>query len=270
MAAMLDLTRSEYSVVWLPTETSVVPTMPRSHQAKKEPSSRKRPAPEIRDPRSVARFLVAICIGVIATLTWQSYSNAARQLAAGSSSPLGSLAAEISPGMMVRAAFAVVPSSDQPDFVTLRQGIDRLATSQQRISASFLELASAQDQLASTQQEMMRDITRLQQTERHVVSIVSVPLPRPAPIEMRRHPSRLASKAAGAGSNAHHAVTSYPSVGSSSPAPAQSTRVDTSHKRMQSYAPDLINSASEPLGRNFLIASRTLMSAFSRVTGIQL
>jgi hypothetical protein len=264
MGSTLNLRRSEYSVVWLPIKPSVDATMPLSCGVKNDPDSGRRAVPEMRDSRAIARFLMAICIGVIATLAWQSYSNAAKQLVAGSSLPSGGLApiAEITPDVMAPAAFAVVPSPDQPVLAALRQNIDQLATSQQRISLSFLQLASAQEQ-------MMRDTTRLQQTERHIVS-ASVPLPRPAPAETRNHASRPAAKVASAGPNAHHAVTSSTSAGASSPLPTQWTRLDTGHKRTQSSAADLRSAASEPLRQSLLSASRNLMSALSRIAGIQL
>ena len=271
MGSTLNLRRSEYSVVWLPIKPSVDATMPLSCGVKNDPDSGRQAVPEKRDSRAIARFLVAICIGVIATLAWQSYSNAAKQLVAGSSLPSGGLApiAQITQDVMAPAAFAVVPSPDQPDLAALRQNIDQLATSQQRISLSFLQLASAQAQHASAQEQMMRDITRLQQTERHIVS-ASVPLPRPAPAETRNHASRPAAKVASAGPNAHHAVTSSTSAGASSPLPTQWTRLDTGHKRTQSSAADLRSSASEPLRQSLLSASRNLMSALSKIAGIQL
>jgi hypothetical protein len=272
MGSTLTLRRSEYSVVWLPTKPSVGATMPPPYELKNDPISGKQAAPEMRDRRAMARFLVAICIGVIATLAWQSYSNAAKQLVAGSSLPFGGLAriAETTPDVRAPVALAVIPSPDQPDLAALRQNIDQLATSQQRISQSFLQLASAQEQIASARQQMMRDITRLQQTERRIVSDASVPLPRPAPAERRKHASRPAATMAGAGPNVRHAVTSSTSAGASSLLPVQLTRLDTSHKRTQSSAADLRSSPSEPLGQSLMSASRNLMSALSRITGIQL
>jgi hypothetical protein len=271
MGFTLTLRRSEYSVVWLPAKPSMDAIAPPPNDVRNDPISGKQAAPEMRDRRAVARFLVAICAGVIATLAWQSYSNAAKQLVAGSSLPFRGLAriAETTPDVMAPVAFAVVPSPDQPGLAALQQNIDQLATSQQRISLSFLELAAAQEQIASAQQQMMRDITRLQQTERHIVSNASVPLPRPAPAETRKHASRPATKVGSAGPNAHHAVTP-PTSGASSPLPLQLTRLNTGYNRTQSSAADLRSSASEPFGQSLMSASRNLMSALSRIAGIQL
>ncbi len=266
MGSTLTLRRSEYSVVWLPAE----PSAGAPYVLKNDPISGKQAAPEMRDWRAMARLLMAICIGVIATLAWQSYSNAAKQLV-GSSLPVGGLAriAETTPAVRVSAAFAVVPSPDQPGLAAVRQDIDQLVTSQQRISVSFLQFGSSQEQIASAQQQMMRDITRLQQNERHIVS-ASVPLPRPAPAETRKHAPRAAAKAASTGPNAHHAATSLTSAGASSLLPTQLTRLDTGYKRTQSSTVDLTSWASEPLGQSLMSAGRDLMSALSKIAGIQL
>src|SRR6267378_8078822 len=52
---------------------------------KRQPSARKR-------PRSLARFLIAFGTGVAATLLWQSYGDAAREMIANSYTRLGRLA----------------------------------------------------------------------------------------------------------------------------------------------------------------------------------
>lgn len=262
MSITLSLERSEYSVVWLAAGRSVEATSPPQRDVKNDPSSRKRAVPEMR---ATARFLLAICIGVIATLTWQSYSKAAKQLTVGSSSPVGGSApvGEMTANQIVPAAFAVVPSPDQSEVATLRQNVDQLTSSQRQISLSFVQLASAQ-------QQIMRDIAKLQQTERPMVTAASVPLPRPAPVEARKHAARLAAKSVGAGPSPHNVVTSSINTRASSPLSAQLTRLDAGHKRTQSSAADLKSSASDVLGRNLMSASQNLMSALSKITGIQL
>jgi hypothetical protein len=52
---------------------------------KRQPSARKR-------PRSLTRFLIAFCTGIAATLLWQSYGDAAREVIANSYTRLGWLA----------------------------------------------------------------------------------------------------------------------------------------------------------------------------------
>lgn len=274
MSFTLSLDRSEYSVVWLPVKPLAPAALPPPRDKKNGPIPGRRAVPAVPALRAVARFLVAMCIGVAATLTWQSYSKAAKQLAADSSlQVVGSAAAAgITANQIVPAAFAAVPPPDQPDLAILRQNFDRLAASQRQISLGFVQLASAQEQ-------MMRDITRLQQTGQYpasntLVSNASVPLPRPAPAEMRKHASRPAAKAASAGPSAHHAMTSSmtssASTGASSPLPVQLARFDGGHKRTQSSVSDLRGSTSDPLGESLMFARRNLISALSKITGIPL
>jgi hypothetical protein len=258
MGSALSLRQSEFSVVWLPAKPSVDATIPPQGDLKDRPASSK---PAVRGLRAIARFLAAFCIGIVATLGWQSYSDAARQLAASSSLQFGGSApqvapiAQITPGVIAPAASAV-PSSDQQRFAAVRQSVDQLAMSQQEMNRSVVQLASAQEQ-------MMRDIARLQETERYIVSKMSVPLPRPAPAQTRKHASRVVATTVGAGPNAHHAATSSTSVGSSS-LPVLLTRLDTGHKRTRTSAADVKSSApAEPF-------SQSLMSALSRITGIRL
>jgi hypothetical protein len=52
---------------------------------KRQPSARKR-------PRSLTRFLIAFCTGIAATLLWQAYGDAAREMVANSYPQLGWLA----------------------------------------------------------------------------------------------------------------------------------------------------------------------------------
>jgi hypothetical protein len=250
MGSVLDLGQSEYSVVWLPIKPSVPATVPPVDGSKK--AGRSFVAAE-RDLRSISRFLVAFCIGVIATLAWQSCSDAARQLVETSSLQFGGLAAiaRTTPDLTAPATFAA-PSPDKQQLAAVQENVDQRAASQRQVNLSVVQLASAQEQIA-------RDFDSLQQLERHTISKISVPLPRPAPAEMRKHASRLATATAGAGPNAHHAVTSSTSFRSSSSlSPVVSLRLDTGHK------------APAPFSHSLISASERLMLALSKITGIQL
>jgi hypothetical protein len=97
MGSVLNLKRSEYSVVWLPTEPSVGATVPPAGDLKNDPVPSNEALPG-RDPSAISRFLVAFCIGVIATLAWQSCSDAARQLVVGGSAPI----AQTTPGAVAK------------------------------------------------------------------------------------------------------------------------------------------------------------------------
>jgi hypothetical protein len=261
MGSVLNLRRSEYSVVWLPIKSSVDATMPPADDPKN--AERSLVAVE-RDLRARSRFLVAFCIGVIATLAWQSCSDAARQLVETSSLQLGALAAiaQTTPDVIAPATVAA-PSLDKQHLAAVQESVDQRAASQRQINPSVVQLASAREQIA-------HDFDSLQQIERRTISEISVPLPRPAPAETRKHASRLATTKAGAGPNAHHAVTSSPGFGSSSLSPVVSMRRDTGHKQTRSSAAALRNSAPEPFSQSLISASERLMLALSKITRIQL
>jgi hypothetical protein len=261
MGSVLDLGRSEYSVVWLPIKPSVPATVPPADNSKN--AGRRFVAAE-RDLRSICRFLVAFCIGVIATLAWQSCSDAARQLVEASSLQFGGSAAigQTTQDVTAPATFAA-SSLDKQHLAAVQENVDQRAASQHQVNLSVVRLASAQEQIARAFDSL--------QIERQTISKISVPLPRPAPAEMRKHASRLATATAGAGPNAHHAVTSSTSFRSSSSlSPVVSMRLDTGHKQTRSSAAALRNSAPEPFSQSLISASNRLMLALSKITGIQL
>ena len=265
MGSVLNLTQSEYSVVWLPAEPSVDATMPSRDELKIGPVAGDEALPGMRDARAMPRFLVAFCIGVIATLVWQSCSDAARQLVESSSLQLGGLApvAQTAPDVIAQATFAAA-SLDEQRLAAGQQNVNQLAASQPWMNPTVVPLASPQEHIALA-------FASLQQTERHTASKISVPLPRPAPAEARKHAWRPAMTTTGTGPNAHHPVTSSTSVGSSSPSQVLSTRLDTGHnKRIRSSAAAPRSSAPEPLSQRLISASQSLASALSKITGIQL
>jgi hypothetical protein len=258
MGCVLSLGRSEYSVVWLPIKPPAEATIARADDPKNDPLRGYEASLGTPDRRPMSRFPVTFCIGVIAVLAWQSCSDAARRLVETSSLQFGGLAAiaHTTPDMIALATVAT-PSLDKQHLAAIAENVDQRAASQQR--TNLVQLASAQEQIT-------RDFDSLHQTERHTISKMSVPLPRPAPAETRNYASRPTTP--GAGPNAHHAVTPSTSVGSSSPSPVMSMRLDARRKRTQSLAP--APRSSEPFGQSLISASQRLMLALSRITGIQL
>jgi hypothetical protein len=257
MGSVLDLGRSEYSVVWLPIKPSVHATMPPADDSKNAGQSF---VAVERDLRGMYRFLVAFCIGVIATLAWQSCSDAARQLVETSSLQFGGLAAiaQTTLDVTTPATFAA-PSLDKQHPTPVQENVDQRAASQHQVNLSVVQLASAQEQIARAFDSL--------EIERQTTSKISVPLPRPAPAE-RKHASRLATATAGAG--AHHAAMSSPGFGPPSLSPVVSMRHDTGHKQTRPSVAALRSAAPEPFSQSLVSASERLMLALSKITGIQL
>jgi hypothetical protein len=116
-------------------------------------------------PLAFARYLIAFFIGVAATVGWQTYGDAAREMIAPAAS-----------------------SADQQRFNALgldldevRQSIDRVATS---IATSQEQITRSVDQLAAGQEQMTREITKLQAVEQYVLYKNSEPAQRPATAPM--------------------------------------------------------------------------------------
>ena len=162
------------------------------------PSERR--SPGRRASRALVGFLIAFCIGVAATLAWQSYGEVARETIASSSPQFGWLAPQAVPVAqtaldMIAPVTPVDPSPDQQrleamslDLSAMRQSVDHLAASLEQTMRSVDQLAGGQaqmtrtvGQLAAGQEQMKQDITKLQAAEQNILrKIASAPPPRPA------------------------------------------------------------------------------------------
>jgi hypothetical protein len=99
------------------------------------------------------RFLIAVCVGVAATLAWQSYGDTARQIVANSYPQLSWLAPEAAVAQTAPAAIApAIASLDQQELKTMSRD---LAALRQRID----QLAAAQERMARAQQEILGNIS---------------------------------------------------------------------------------------------------------------
>jgi hypothetical protein len=111
-------------------------------------------------------FLTIFCIGVGATIAWQSYGT--REMIASSHPQVSGLAPQAEP-LVGKApdvlASRTASSSDQRqpngillDFDAVRQSIDRIATS---IASSQGRMTSSADQIATTQEQMARSLDQI-------------------------------------------------------------------------------------------------------------
>jgi hypothetical protein len=177
-----------------------------------------RPSLGWRTSRSLARFLVAACVGVAASLVWQSYGDTARQMIANSAPQLGSLLpsppvvnppsgreradeqpsplaiqaptpqaasaqAEAVASMASETPAATAPTVSSPE---LRQQLERMVHDLGAVRQSVEQLAAGQEQMA-------RDIAKLETAEQDIRRRISalppaaatvrkpVPPPQPAP-----------------------------------------------------------------------------------------
>lgn len=180
MGAMPSPAQSKLYAGLLPVELSVEALTAHAANLKSDQSKNLEPSLAERSSRAIARFLITFYIGVIATLAWQSYSDAARGFIARLSPQLGWLAPPA-------ASSQTVP--DPIDEVT--RNVDRIvAAGQEQMARSVGQLATSQeqitrtvDQLAASQGQIAREIIKLQAISQYGKN--SEPPQRPAPAPMR-------------------------------------------------------------------------------------
>jgi hypothetical protein len=120
------------------------------------------------------RFLITFCVGVFATLAWQSYGDMARERIANSYPQLGWLAPEAAVAQTAPAT--IVPPITSPDQQELKVMSSDLAALRQRV-----------DQIAAGQDRITRDITvKLQAAEQDILDKISAPPSQPAAAPPRK------------------------------------------------------------------------------------
>jgi hypothetical protein len=126
-----------------------------------------------RRSRALVRWPITFCVGVAATLAWQSYGDVARETVASSYPQLAWLAPQdASPVQTAADAAAPEPAAPAPDpqelkamlleFAAVRQSVDRLAAA-----------------LSAGNQQMAGDIASLQAAQQAILRKISAPAPRP-------------------------------------------------------------------------------------------
>jgi hypothetical protein len=191
MSAMPSPAQSEFSEGSLTIKPSGdVPTV-QQDDLRNDRFQRGRRSSAKRAPLALARFLITFCIGVGATLAWQSYGDTAREMIATASPQLAWLAVPAAPvaqdpaetvAPTEPAGAPAAPSPDQPqlssvsllDLDAVRQSVDRIAANQDQMTRSIGQLAAGQEQ-------MTREIAKLQSIEQYILYKNSEPSPRPAP-----------------------------------------------------------------------------------------
>jgi len=134
----------------------------------------KRPSLGKRASRSLTRFLIIFCIGVAATLAWQSYGDAAREMIANSSPELSWLAPQATP-LAQTASDMPAPAPSATPSPELKQ-----------LSLAFATMRQSVDQLAASQQQMADGIAKLAADQQELLHKISAPPPRPAPTPARK------------------------------------------------------------------------------------
>ena len=204
MNAMSSPTQSEFYAGVSPVEAPAV--SPADLKNDRSPNGRQ--SPRKRALRTFSSLPIAFCIGVAATLAWQSYGDTAREMIANAHPQLGCLAPQGEPvtqnaPVAVAVAAPAAPAFDQQqlkaiaiDLEAMRRSIDRIApgivAGQEQMARSIDRIATTQeqltrtvDQLTASQEQAMREITKLQAVEQYILYKSSEPPPRLAPAQAR-------------------------------------------------------------------------------------
>jgi hypothetical protein len=131
--------------------------------------------PRRRGSGGFTRFILSFCIGVGATLAWQSYGDTARQVIAGSYPQFGWLAPRAAAAQTMDGA-APAAAAD----LEIKALTQNLASMRQRVDQLAAQIAAGQDQ-------MTREISaRVQAAQRDIVDKIAAAQPRPDPAPARK------------------------------------------------------------------------------------
>jgi TRAP-type C4-dicarboxylate transport system permease small subunit len=196
MIAMTDPTRSNEPtgqwLVKLPAAVSADRRADRSLADLNDDLLRNaRPSRRRRIMLAAVRFALTFCIGIAATLAWQPYGDAAREMIASSSPQLGWLAPQ--PAMQaMQTVSAPLPHGGAPaDLDAVRERIDRIATGQEQMTHVIGRLTATQEQIA-------QEIAKLREVEQYLLYKASYKDPAPravAPATQAHKPLRRPSAA---------------------------------------------------------------------------
>jgi hypothetical protein len=119
---------------------------------------------------AATRFAITFAVGIIATLAWQPYGDAAREMVASSSSQLGWLGPQPAPqetsGPRPRDIAAA-------DFDAVRDRIDLISSGQDQITRTIGQLTASQEKIA-------QELARLREVEQYLLYKTSHREPEPA------------------------------------------------------------------------------------------
>src|SRR5258707_12692324 len=98
---------------------------------------------------SLTGFLITFCIGVSATLAWQSYGDAAREMIASSYPQLGWLAPQAAPGAQnpPDVIAPAAPAAPPPDHQQLNRNSVNLDANRQSADRNATRIPASQEQV---------------------------------------------------------------------------------------------------------------------------
>src|SRR6266446_10526675 len=164
MGAMPSRAQSESYKGLLPIELSVDAPTVFTADLRSERYANEQPCQE--NSRPFARSLITFCIGVAATLTWQSYNDAAKKIIAGWSPQFAWLAPQA----------PVARTVPDPIEHIITRIVDRIVAN---VTAGQEQIARSVDQFAAGQEQMPREIIKVEAISQYALSKSLEPPPRP-------------------------------------------------------------------------------------------
>jgi hypothetical protein len=119
---------------------------------------------------ALVRFLITFCIGVAATLAWQSYGD----LIARSYPPLNWLAPQVEPVPQnapdaIRPALRTASSPDQQQPSAISLDLDAVGQDTDRIPSSHEQMTSNADRIVTSQEQMIRSLDRIARSQEQMM-----------------------------------------------------------------------------------------------------
>jgi hypothetical protein len=175
MVSRLSPTQPEFSDDLVVAESPSLRRRSTESEFSERPPFIDKPSHPRRPLRAFARYLFAVCIGVAATLAWQSYGEVPKQMAASWAGQNGWLL----PWLSYREADQRIPPTPSAE-----QAIARTVSSLERqLSAIAVSLAAMQqriEQLDAGQAQTASDIAKLQAADEEIRHQIIAPPQRPA------------------------------------------------------------------------------------------
>ncbi|SRR6266566_2328999 len=181
----------------LPAEPSTDPPPVRPPALENDPLPNRQPSVRKRASRALARFLMAFCIGVAASLAWQSYRDAARQIIANSYPQLRWLApqAELVAQKGPETNALVAPSFNQQlnamsfKIDAMVESIDQIAVGQAHMARTIDQIVAGQEQTTRTTEQPATSAAQAPSTNASAIAVESRAEVRPPPTKHLSAPS---------------------------------------------------------------------------------
>ena len=173
----------------LPAGPSADPPPVRPPILENDPLPNRQPPVRKLASSALACFLMAFCIGVAATLAWQSYGDAARQIIANSDPQLRWLApqAELVAQKAPETNAPVAPSFDQQlnamsfKIDAMQESIDQMAAGQKQMARTIDQIVVRQEQTTRTTEQPATSAAQAPSTNASAIALESRAEVRPPP-----------------------------------------------------------------------------------------